>query len=287
MTRTYVPDPDTFTLTANGLDFACLGWGEAGPLVLLVHGFPDTPHTWDGVGPRIAALGYRVIAPYTRGIAPTPVPADGAYDSDTQGRDLPALIEAAGAEDAVLVGHDWGASAVYSAAGLAPERVRKLVAVAIPHPASIKPTLGKAWKVRHFFSHRLPGAARRFARDDFAQVRVLYERWSPGFDWPDAEFEAVKNSYSAPGACQAALDYYRAFSPKLPPGQRTRLAMPSLVIGGLTDGALGREDFEASRASFTGEVEIAMLPGGHFLHREHEEAFLEVLLRFLGEAGAG
>lgn len=283
MTRTYRPDPDAFTLRANGLDFACLTWGGDGPLVLLVHGFPDTARTWDWVGPRLAASGFRVIAPYTRGIAPTEIPADGDYGSDTLGRDLLALIEAAGESEAIVVGHDFGASAAYSAAGLGPEKVAKLVAVAIPHPASIKPRLGLLWGARHFLGHRLPGAAKRFAKRDFAQLRVLYERWSPGFDWPDKELEAAKNSYAAPGCCQAALDYYKHIGAKLPPGQRVKLGMPTLVVGGETDGVMGEADFRRSARRFTGEIRVAMVPGGHFLHREHPQAFLDVLLPFLLE----
>src|SRR5580698_9273016 len=100
---------------ANGLRFAYLEEGS-GPLVLLVHGFPDTPHTWDAVRPAVAALGYRVVTPFTRGYYPTAIPADGAYDSDTLGRDVLALIPALGETRAIAVGHDWGASAVYSAA---------------------------------------------------------------------------------------------------------------------------------------------------------------------------
>ncbi|MCA9534936.1 MAG: alpha/beta hydrolase [Polyangiales bacterium] len=282
MARTYTPDPDTITLHANGIDFACLSWGE-GPLVVLVHGFPDTARTWDLVGPRIAALGFRVLAPYTRGIAPSSAPADGDYASDTLGRDILALIEAAGEQQAIVVGHDFGASAAYSAAGLGSDKVRKLVTVAIPHPASIKPSLGKVWKVRHFMTHRLPGAAKRFAANDFAELRVLYERWSPGFAWPDAEFEAAKNSYSAPGGTQRALDYYKFITPKPPAGHLVRLPMPSLVIGGHTDGAMKAEDFEGCKGRFTGPIEVAMVPGGHFLHREHPEEFLAVLLPFLKE----
>lgn len=284
--RTHVPDPDVIQIEANGLELAALTWGGSGPLVLMIHGFPDTPRTWDVVGPRVAAAGFRVVAPYTRGIAPSQAPVGDAYDSDTLGTDVLALIEALGEAQAIVVGHDFGASAAYSAAGLQPERVRKLVTVAIPHPASLRPSLRKLWGVRHFFTHRLPGAARRFAAHDFAQVRTLYERWSPGFDWPDSELEAVKNAYAAEGCTRAALGYYRALSVSVPPGLRARIEVPSLVVGGRTDGVADEADFRRSVQRFRGEIQVEMLPGGHFLHREHPEPFLEVLLAFLGEPGA-
>ncbi|MCB9673362.1 MAG: alpha/beta hydrolase [Alphaproteobacteria bacterium] len=279
--RVHTPDPDVTRHAVNGVDLACLAWGDAGPLVVLVHGFPDTARTWDYVGPALASAGFRAVAPYTRGIAPSTLPADGDYASDTLGRDIIGLIDALGEERAHIVGHDFGASAAYSAAGLHPERLHSLTTVAIPHPASIVPTLGKLWGVRHFFTHRLPGAAARFARDDYAQIRVLYERWSPGFAWPDSELEAAKNAYSAPGCCAAALAYYAFVSPRVPDGQRKRIGVRSLVVGGTTDGVATAADFERSRARFTGDLRVEMLPGGHFLHREHPEPFVALLAEFL------
>lgn len=286
--RTYTPDPDATLISTQGADLACLRWGEPeqGPLVVLVHGFPDTARTWDHVGPRLAEEGFDVVAPYTRGYAPSPVPADGRYDSDTLGMDIIHLIEALGREQAIVVGHDWGASAAYAAAGLRPERVSKLATLAIPHPAGIKPNLKLVWDTRHFIGFKLPGAAKRFARGDFAGVRTMYERWSPGFDWPDSEFESVKNSYSAPGCLDAALGYYRALSPKPTPGLRARVKVRTRIFGGLSDGALGREGFESGKHRFDAPVDVVMLPGGHFLHREAPEAFTEALLAYLNEDDA-
>ena len=129
----------------NGLRFAYLEDGS-GPLVLMLHGFPDTAHSWDDLRPRIAAKGYRAVSPFMRGYHPTAVP-DRDADQETLARDALALIEALGADDAIIIGHDWGASAAYGAAGLGPERVKKLFAIGIPHPATLKPspkkTLGR------------------------------------------------------------------------------------------------------------------------------------------------
>jgi len=159
-------------VTANGLRFAYFEEGE-GPLVLLLHGFPDTPHTWDAVRPALAADGFRVVSPFMRGYHPTEAPDVEDYGSDTLGRDALALIGALGEEQAVIVGHDWGASAAYSAAGLAPGKLRALVTVAIPHPAKIRPTPRLLWGVRHFFSLRRRGAADRVRKDDYAMIDTL------------------------------------------------------------------------------------------------------------------
>src|ERR1700733_14905028 len=110
---------------ANGLKFAYFEEGK-GPLVLLLHGFPDTAHTWDAVRPALAAAGYRAVSPFLRGYAPTEIPTGREYDPDPLGQDGLALIEALGERRAIGVGHDWGATAAYAAASLGPEKVELL-----------------------------------------------------------------------------------------------------------------------------------------------------------------
>src|SRR5882724_4715327 len=162
---------------ANGLRFAYLEQGQ-GPLVLLVHGFPDTAHTWDRAMAAIAKAGFRAVAPFTRGYHPTEIPPNGPFDSETCGRDILALIEALGERTAVVVGHDWGASAAYAAAALGPERVRQLVTLAIPHPRSLKPSPAAIWKLRHFFVLRRDGIAEKIRRDNYQYIDKLWRRWS-------------------------------------------------------------------------------------------------------------
>ena len=155
-----MPTPPLQYVEANGIRFGYFEEG-VGPLALLLHGFPDTPHTWDHVRPLIAAKGYRVVSPYMRGYRPTQIPARDA-DGETLARDAVELIGALGEKTATLIGHDWGAGTVYGATALAPERVRKLIAVGIPHPATLKPTLRQIWGVRHFGLYKLRGAPARF-----------------------------------------------------------------------------------------------------------------------------
>ncbi|MES4793201.1 MAG: alpha/beta hydrolase, partial [Chloroflexota bacterium] len=103
-------------MTANGVEFAYLTAGD-GPLALLLHGFPDTAHTWRHLLPELAAAGFRVVAPWMRGYAPSSLAPDDCYQSGALGADAIALHEALGGDtDAVLVGHDWGAVAAYAAA---------------------------------------------------------------------------------------------------------------------------------------------------------------------------
>src|SRR5690242_7115926 len=102
------------TVSANGLEFGYLSEGPAdGPLALCLHGFPDTAYGWRHLLPELAERGYRAVAPFLRGYAPTSVPADGAYQTGALAADAIALHEAlGGGPDAVLIGHDWGAAAV-------------------------------------------------------------------------------------------------------------------------------------------------------------------------------
>jgi pimeloyl-ACP methyl ester carboxylesterase len=279
--RTHIPESNVSFVEANGLRFGFFSEGE-GPLVLLMHGFPDTPHTWDHVRPALAAAGFRAVSPFMRGYAPTSIPEGDAYTNRDLAEDVLALITALGHESAILVGHDWGASAVYSATHLAPERVEKLVTVAIPHPRTIRPSLGTLWKVRHFIAFKLPGATRRFQRNDFRQVDVLYERWSPAWDAPPSELEAVKNVFAAPGSAHAALGYYRCLKFKPEDFMKQPIRVPTLAFAGLTD-LIAPWVYEQGKWMFANTYKVERLPGGHFMHRESPEQFTDALLAFLKE----
>jgi pimeloyl-ACP methyl ester carboxylesterase len=264
---------------ANGLQFAYLEEGS-GPLVLLLHGFPDTPHTWDDLRPRIAAKGYRAVSPFMRGYHPSAIP-DRDPDQETLARDPLALIEALGAPGAVVIGHDWGASAAYGAAALGPDRVQKLITIAIPHPAALKPSLKKLWRSRHFLTYKLPGAPNRFARNDFAALPAIYQRWSPTWNPDPREFDAVRASFSNPRSLNAAFGYYRKLSPAPSPSLKARITVPTVVFAGLDDPLVGPADYRGAARMFGNEYIVEEVRGGHFMHREHPEAFAERLLAHL------
>jgi len=264
---------------ANGLRFAYMSEGQ-GPLALLLHGFPDTPHTWDHVRPLIAAKGYRVVTPFTRGYAPTEIPTSDP-DAETLARDVVELITALGEKQATLIGHDWGAGAVYGATALAPERVRKLIALAIPHPATLKPTLRQLWGVRHFGAYKLPGAHSRFAAHDFAALPKILRRWSPKWNPTAADMAPVRECFADPRSLHAAFGYYRALSFVPMPFQRKLIAVPTVVFSGTDDPNASRIDYERGGRLFDGEYVIEDMPGGHFLHLEHPEVFAKLLLRHL------
>lgn len=270
---------ETRHVDANGLRFAYLEDGR-GPLVLLLHGFPDTARSWDHARARIAARGFRAVSPWLRGYAPTAIPERDA-DAETLARDALALIAALGETSAVIVGHDWGAAAAYAAASLEPAHVRKLVVIGIPHPAALKPSPAKLWMVRHFFAYKLPGAARRFARDDFAALPAIYKRWSPRWSPPADEFAAVRASFSDPASLDAAFGYYRQLRFRPQPFFRKKIAVPTVAFAGLDDPIVSPADYAAARRMFTADYTVEEMRGGHFMHREHPDDFAAKLLAHL------
>ena len=229
---------------ANGVRFAYFEEGE-GPLVLLIHGFPDTAHTWDDLRPRLAAKGYRAVAYFQRGYHPSAIPMRDP-DQETISRDALALIGALGEKKAIVVGHDWGATAAYGAAAIGgPKKVEKLFTVAIPHPLAIKPTVSKVWGVRHVVTYKLPGAAKRFAKDDFAVLRELYARWNPSWtDVPESELAPVKRAFSNRASLEAALGYYRTLSPTPPPYLKKKIEVPTVAVAGTDDPIAELSDYE-------------------------------------------
>jgi pimeloyl-ACP methyl ester carboxylesterase len=264
---------------ANGLRFAYLEEGT-GPLVLMLHGFPDTPHTWDDLRSRIAAKGYRAVSPFMRGYHPTAIP-DRDADQETLARDAIALVDALGASEAIVIGHDWGASAAYGAAALGPERVKKLFVLAIPHPATLKPTLKKLWGVRHFAVYKLPGAPERFARNDFAALPEICRRWSPSWRPDPNEFDPVRASFSNRESLNAAFGYYRKLSPIPSASLKARITVPAVVFAGLDDPIAEPADYRGAARMFAGDYIVEEVDGGHFMHREHPDAFAERLLAHL------
>jgi pimeloyl-ACP methyl ester carboxylesterase len=272
---------------ANGVRFAYLEHGK-GPLVILMHGFPDTAHSWDRALPALAGAGFRAVAPFQRGYHPTQVPGDGKYDSETLGRDVLALIAMLGEDSAIVVGHDWGASAAYAAATLEPARVRLLVTLAIPHPASLKPTPGLLWALRHFIPLGGKRGAKKLARHDFAYVDTLWRRWSPGWhDLPAAETAAVKAMFrDHPQSVDAACGYYRAVNlPRVPPPFDRPITVPTVSFAGESD-MIPPRAYEKARRWFAASYEVVQVPGGHFMHREHPEPFVTELVRVVQRYGA-
>lgn len=277
---------------ANGIRFATLEAGS-GPLVLCLHGFPDTAHTFCEQLPALAAAGYRAVAPFMRGYAPTSAAKDGRYQSAALGQDAAALIDALGHDSACVFGHDWGAIAAYGAAIIAPQKVRKLVTAAVPHGPSVATAFltnfeqqKRSWYM-FFFQHFLADGAVGF--NDFAFLERLWRDWSPNWKYSAADLEALKQCFRQPGVLEAALGYYRCtLNPTLQDPAlaeiQNRISMspvdvPSVIIYGAADGCMSADLLDGMEALFPRGLRKVVLPeAGHFVHREKAAEVNRILI---------
>ena len=263
-----------------------------GPPVLLFHGFPDTPYSYAGIARALNQAGYRTILPYLRGYHPDTLVRGRGYDARSVAEDAIGLLDALELESAVLVGHDWGATVVYAATALAPDRVDAIVPIAIPHPKTLKPenalqALGALFMARHFLYFQMPWSEAGTRRNDFAYLETIYRRWSPA--WRGAErddaLRRAKEAFSDPEVLEGAIDWYRALfkKPERPlPGIGKPLRTRGLMVAGGKDfgGHLG--PYKKSQALFEGGAEVLVMPdAGHWPHREDEPKFIAALIRFL------
>jgi pimeloyl-ACP methyl ester carboxylesterase len=275
------------TVLANGIRFGILEAGS-GPLALCLHGFPDCAQTWAQLLPELAAAGFHAVAPFMRGYAPTEIPADGDYRVATLAADAQALHEElGGTEDAVLIGHDWGAEAAYAAAAAAPERWRRLVTLAIP-PAAFDPVLLSDYgQLKRFFYLFLlqdsSGLAEAVAaRDDMAFLDQLWADWSPGYR-ASGHLAAVKQCLRDPRNLSAAIGYYRStpISDEATPESR-QAPQPTLYLHGARDGCISAELARgAERYLAPGSRMIVVEDAGHFLQLERPATINEHILSWL------
>ena len=256
-----------------------------GPLVVLLHGFPDTPHGWEQIAAGLADAGYRAVRPWLRGYHPDTIVEGRPYDPVTIGSDPIAFLDALGERQAILVGHDWGASMVYAAATLHPDRVRAIVPIAIPHPTLLPRSPSTLWAARHFLALKMPWAESAVRRADFAYLETLYRRWAPNWVGPARErsLADAKGAFANERSLSGALDYYRALSPRPAPELARPPSVRGLVVGGTTD--ILDPDLYKRTVGMLGEGSEALIVdgAGHWPHREGEEAFLARLIAFAGE----
>jgi pimeloyl-ACP methyl ester carboxylesterase len=264
-----------------------------GPLVLCLHGFPDQAPTFRPLLEDLAAAGYTAVAPFMRGYAPSTVQC-ATYETAALARDVIGLIERlAGGAPAFVVGHDWGGVAAQHAAVLAPDRIRRLVTLAIPHAAAFARALradpGQLRRSWYEFVFLAEGFAERVvAQDDFAFVDRLVGEWSPGGALEPEEWVAIKRTLGVPGVLRAALEYYRAAfradrrAPALA-DDAARWADPvpvaTLAVVGADDGCIPPSVSADQAERFTGEYRREVIAGaGHWPHREAPHAVTALVL---------
>jgi len=269
-----------------------LHWVEAGegPLVILLHGFPEHWYAWRHQVPFLAAAGFRVLAPDMRGYNLSEKPRGvGAYRVEELTRDVAELARHAGAERAHVVGHDWGGLVAWWTAILHPEVVARLVVMNAPHPAVVRRGLfthGQLRKSRYIFFFQLPVLAeRRFAADDFAVLR-RYLRRDPVRPqaFSEEDIQRYVEAIGRPGALTAAMNYYRAAfraAPLLALKARRRIEAPVLMIWGERDRYLGLHLLSGTE-EWVPNLRVERIPeASHWVQADAPERVNQLLLGFL------
>lgn len=282
--------PEQIELANGPLCFSGRAMGD-GPVVLLIHGFPDCSATFDHQLRGLAEAGFRAIAMATRGYQPSSQPENGDYHSIRLAEDVVAWADALGVQRVHLVGHDWGANIAYAAAALAPERFASLATLAVPHPARFAQAYAldaeQQARSAYILDFLAPGFEERIVADDCAYLKALWRAWSPTWTIPTEALAAMRSTMIQPGVARAALEYYRqAFDAETDAGKASQallaqpLQVPTLGLCGSDDGCISADIFEAAMRSddFAKGVKVIRLEGaGHFLHAEKPDAVNAVL----------
>jgi len=264
-----------------------------GPLVVLLHGFPEFWFGWRSQIPALAEAGFRVVAPDMRGYNLSSRPARvAAYSIDRLAADVRDLIRERGADRACLAAHDWGAGAAWATAMNHPEVVERLAILNAPHPNRMlrglrQPRqLARSWYMFFFQLPWLPEHLLRAAGWS-ALRRALEHDARPGAFTPQ-DIARYVEAWSQPGAATAMLNYYRAAFRQLPrrSQERTRpIRAPTLVIWGERDRALGAELAEPDRADVPNLDRVVRLPdASHWLQHDEPDRVGRLLIEFFAGA---
>ena len=284
-------------VSANGVRLHVAEIGT-GPLILLLHGFPEFWWSWRHQLVGLAEAGYRVIAPDLRGYGASDKPPRG-YDLYTLAGDIAGLVRALGERDAMIVGHDWGGLLAWTVGTLHPRVVRRLAILSAPHPlrlraAALSDPRGQLWASRHALTFQTPRYGEfLLTRHGAAHVAALFDDWSgPAWRRTDDYAQAVRRCREAmliPASAHCALEYYRWAVRSLPRPDGLRYARllaepvsaPTLQLHGQLDRCLLPRTAQGSSRYVAAAYEWRLLDGvGHFLPQETSELITGELLRW-------
>lgn len=284
---------ENIRVPANGLDFEVAACGDGARFALLLHGFPECNHSWRHQLPLLARLGYTAWAPNLRGYGGTTRPARVRdYRMRHLLDDVTGLIDAAGAHETLLVGHDWGGAVAWVAALAAARPLEGLIAMNLPHPLLFRRGLRSWRQLRrswYIFFFQLPWLPERFLGADRARrvsgiirgTAVRKERF------PGEVLEVYRRNAAQPGAIAAMLAYYRAFirypiDRDLARAASRVLDTRTLMIWGEEDSALGIE-LTHGTDKLVRDLTLRTLPGvSHWVQQEAPETVNAMIEAWLG-----
>ncbi len=264
-----------------------------GPLVILLHGFPDFWYSWRYQIPALVGAGYRVVAPDMRGYNLSDKPREVAsYRAAAVAADVAGLIHACGAERAVVVGHDWGAGVAWQFAMLYSAMVERLAILNVPHPLRMLRALAtprqllKSWYMFFFQLPWLPEAAIRAG--NYLLLRQVLRTDPVRRDaFTSVDIERYVAAAAQPGALTGSINYYRALfrqNPQAAISQIRRIDAPVLVIWGEQDRYLGSELAQPD-PRWVPQARVERLPNAsHWVHLDQPEEVNRLLLEFLSAA---
>jgi pimeloyl-ACP methyl ester carboxylesterase len=290
--------PSRERISLPGGDFELLTEGAKGaPLALCLHGFPDHAPSFTPLLSALAGAGYRAVAPWLRGYAPSTL--DGPFDPGRLADDARELADALSPDRPIaLIGHDWGAVITYEAAARWPDRIASAVTMAVPHPAGFFSALPqhpaqirRSWYIFLFQLPLLP--ERAVAHNDHALIDRLWRDWSPGYSPPPSDMRALKDCLAR--SMPAPINYYRAF---LRPVKRAiqrareaaspdrRIKVPLLCLMGEQDGCIGASLGRDDARFFAGRYQRDEVRGvGHFMQLEAPAEIARRVLDWLPQCG--
>jgi pimeloyl-ACP methyl ester carboxylesterase len=267
-----------------------------GPLVVLLHGFPEFWYSWREQIPALAAAGFRVVAPDMRGYnlssKPVGVPA---YAADKLAGDIAELIAERGERSALLVGHDWGGAVAWMTAMYHPQSIERLAILNLPHPRRLLRAfrdprqLVRSW---YMFFFQLPGLPERLSRiRNWEALRRPLERDSHPDAFAPADMERYIEAWSQPGAPTAMLNYYRAAFRQTPWTAEARMRpipAPTLIVFGEADHYLRHQLAEPYPGDVPNLERVVRLPGvSHFVQNDAPEEVNRLLIEFFSPAQTG
>ena len=298
--------PRWIDVQAPAVELKALTWGPPdGPIALCLHEFPDTAYGWRKLGPRLAQAGWRVVAPFMRGYAPSSIPSDGSYHIGALMDDaLQVRLAAGGTDRDVVIGHDWGAMAATGLAAMPDSPFARVVIMSVPPAAAfsplgrvpdrvrllgkIPPQLLRSWYIMYF---QLPWLPERSA--SWVLPR-LWRSWSPGYDAKE-DLRHVDAAIGTPESWRAALGPYRATIRNTRPPRRyaelqrhwtSAPTLPSLYLHGRDDGCMTPAFADWTPRALPDGSDVTIVEhAGHFVQLDQPEKVADMVLKFIGSAG--
>ena len=279
---------ESVAVDTNGISLHTRQAGpEDGPLVVLLHGFPEFWYGWHRQIKPLADAGYRVIVPDQRGYNRSDKP-DGvdSYRIETLAADVVGLLDAADRETAAVAGHDWGAAVAWWLALSYPERIESLTAVNVPHPTVMETTLRnslsqlrKSW---YMFAFQLPALPEAISTANNCRVlrRGLTNSSRPG-TFSATDLERYRAAWQQPDALTAMINWYRAMGRYRPQPPRQQVSVPTLVMWGRQDEFLASTMADES-LDYCDDAELVSFPSAtHWVLHEEPEETTDALLAHL------